>query len=261
MFDHAAQIHDGHRIADMAYDAQVMGDEDVGQAQRFLQFHEQVEDLGLDRHVERGHGFVADQHLRFHGQGACDSQPLALTAGKLARIAIGGLRGKPHQFEQAHRLVAPCAPGYQAVMDRSLGDQIASPLAQMQRRHGVLEDHLHRQVGGELVASAEARDIPAFEVDRPRALRKDLRDHAPQCRFSASRFANDSKDLALRHRQGDVVDGTNFGRRIHRLGPDQKPPERIGSAMEDLGEILHLEDRPGGGVHLWRTRGCNLAHA
>src|SRR5919199_5886584 len=42
-----AEVHDGDAVADVPYDAQVMGDEDVGQAERMLQRAQQVEDLRL----------------------------------------------------------------------------------------------------------------------------------------------------------------------------------------------------------------------
>jgi hypothetical protein len=51
--DHFAEVHDGDPVADVADDGQVVGDEDVGEPQLVLEIGEQVDDLGLDRDVER----------------------------------------------------------------------------------------------------------------------------------------------------------------------------------------------------------------
>ena len=48
----AAQVHDRHPVADMGDDAQVMGDEEIGEAVALLQLGEQIEDLGLDGDVQ-----------------------------------------------------------------------------------------------------------------------------------------------------------------------------------------------------------------
>ena len=47
------EVHDRHPVADVLDDAHVVGHEDVGQAELTLELVEQVEDLGLDRDVER----------------------------------------------------------------------------------------------------------------------------------------------------------------------------------------------------------------
>ena len=51
----------------------------------------QVEDLRLDRHVERGGRFVGDQHLRIAGQRHRDHHALAHPAGELVRVGVDAL--------------------------------------------------------------------------------------------------------------------------------------------------------------------------
>ena len=53
-----------------------------------LQVLQQVDDLRLDRDVERGDRLVEHQEARGHGQRARDSDPLALAAGELVRVAL-----------------------------------------------------------------------------------------------------------------------------------------------------------------------------
>ena len=50
---------------------------------------EQVEDLGLHRHVERGDRLVADDHLGIEHERPGDADALALAARELVRTPIG----------------------------------------------------------------------------------------------------------------------------------------------------------------------------
>ena len=104
-FHHFAQVHDRHMGGDVLYHTQIMGDEDQRDAQLLLQVHEQVDDLGLDRHIQGGDALVTDDQLGTDGQGAGNTKPLALAAGKLMEMCIrdsyGGYCGsdvlRPHR--------------------------------------------------------------------------------------------------------------------------------------------------------------------
>ena len=72
----------------MLDDGQVVGDEEVGQAELLLEVVEQVEDLALDRDVERADRLVADDELRVERQRPGDADALALAAGELVRVAV-----------------------------------------------------------------------------------------------------------------------------------------------------------------------------
>ena len=56
-----------------------MGDEDHRQVHPVTDLVQKLEDLRLDRHIECGHRLVRYQNLGFQGQGAGDSDPLALS--------------------------------------------------------------------------------------------------------------------------------------------------------------------------------------
>jgi hypothetical protein len=77
----------------VADDAEVVADEEVGEAELGLQVLEQVDDLRLDRDVEGRDGLVADDELGPQGQGPGDADALALAAGELVREALGAPRG------------------------------------------------------------------------------------------------------------------------------------------------------------------------
>ena len=61
-----------------------MGDEQEGEAVLGLQVLEQVDDLGLDRHIQRRDRLVGHDQLRLHQQRPGNADPLALASGKLA---------------------------------------------------------------------------------------------------------------------------------------------------------------------------------
>ena len=74
-------------VTDMAHHGQVVRDEQIGQALLALQVLHDVEHLGLDGHVQRRRGLVADQELGLRGERARDGDALALAAGELVRVA------------------------------------------------------------------------------------------------------------------------------------------------------------------------------
>ena len=77
----------------MLDDGQVVGDEDVGEAELALEAGEEVEDLGLDGFVEGADGFVEDDEAGLEGEGAGDVDALFLAAGELVGVAGAELGG------------------------------------------------------------------------------------------------------------------------------------------------------------------------
>ena len=76
------------RVGQRAHHGQVMADEQDRQAHLLLQVQQQVDDLRLDRHIERRGRLIRHQHRRPQDQGAGDGDALALAAGQFVRIAL-----------------------------------------------------------------------------------------------------------------------------------------------------------------------------
>jgi hypothetical protein len=76
LLDDLALVHHGDPMGQMFDDRQVMRHEQIGQTEPVLQVQEQVDDAGLDRHVERRHRFVESENLRLQRQRASDADPL-----------------------------------------------------------------------------------------------------------------------------------------------------------------------------------------
>ena len=62
-FDDAAGAHDRDAVRDVIDNRQIVRDEQVGQPQLFLQIHQQIQNLCLDRDIERRDRLVADDQL------------------------------------------------------------------------------------------------------------------------------------------------------------------------------------------------------
>jgi hypothetical protein len=101
-------LHDGHLIAEIADDVQVVGDEQICEPFLLLQVLEQVQNLGLDGNIKGAGGFVQDQETGRGGQRASDADALALSSGELMREPMGVLSSQPALVQQ---IVSICLEG------------------------------------------------------------------------------------------------------------------------------------------------------
>lgn len=81
-FHDLAEVQDGDVVADVLDHPEIVGDEQVAEAEIVLQPAQEVEDLCLYRDVEGGDGLVAAEEFRAAGERAGDGDALALAAGK-----------------------------------------------------------------------------------------------------------------------------------------------------------------------------------
>ena len=81
-----SRIHDGHPIAGLADQSQIVRYVQHGRAELGGNIADQIHDARLHRHVERGGGFIQQQQLRIRQQCHGDDDPLLLAAGNLVRV-------------------------------------------------------------------------------------------------------------------------------------------------------------------------------
>ena len=139
----AARVEHAHPSRETGDDTEVVGDEDDRGLRHLLHLLDDLEDLGLDGHVERGGRLVRDQHLGVVADRHRDHRPLAHAARELVRVLVGACGGLRDADEVEHldraslRLVARdllvCAHGF--------GDLIADLQHRVQRGQRILEDH------------------------------------------------------------------------------------------------------------------------
>jgi hypothetical protein len=100
--DDLALVQDVDAVGHLTHHGEVVRDEQVADPELHLQGAEQVQDLGLHRHVERRHRLVADKQLRLNGQGTGDRNTLAFAARQ--RRAFVSRRGLPVSRYSSSRL-------------------------------------------------------------------------------------------------------------------------------------------------------------
>jgi hypothetical protein len=152
------------RSADVLDHAEVVRDEDVGQAELLAQVFQQVDDLRLDGHVECAHGLVADDQLRAHRQRPRDADALALAAARTraGSAACGRRSGPPSPAARTMRSRTRAA-SWPAVDGQALADDGAHRHARVQRGVRVLEDDLHVARQRTQLVLAHGRDVAALE--------------------------------------------------------------------------------------------------
>ena len=202
-----AQIHDAQTVADMLDHAQVVGDEQIGEVEFVLQIHENVQNLGLDGHVQGGYRLVGDDELGLHRQSPGDADALALAAGELMGVAIGLLGTEAYPLQQVDRLLLRLRfAGTQLVEEHRLGEDLHDLLAWVEGGIGVLEDHLHLPADGAHLLGLEAGDVTPVKRDLARLWLDELDDRTCRGGFAASGLAHQAEHLALLHVETDVVD-------------------------------------------------------
>ena len=214
VFDDLAAVHDRDVVGHLVDDAKIVRDEQHGGAVFLPQLVHELEDLGLNGHVERRGRFVCDQQLRAAGQRHGDHDALPHTAGQLVRILLGddlGVRDLD-VGEQLDRFHGGLLLGHALVDHQRLGDLTADGKDRVQARHRFLEDH------GDLVAAdlvhlvhGQLRQVHAVEedlagVDIAVAVEQTEDAHGRDALAGAG-FADDAEDLTGVERIAHAVDG------------------------------------------------------
>ena len=119
--------HHGDPVGDVVDDGEVVRDEQVGEPDLLLQILQKVEDLRLDRDVERGDRLVADDDVRLQRERPGDADALALAAGEAVRIAVQVLGAEADHLQQPDRGRAPRRVGADAVDRERLGEDVRRP--------------------------------------------------------------------------------------------------------------------------------------
>ena len=208
---------------------EIVADEHIGEAALVAKVHQEVEDLGLDRDVERGGRLVEEENLRFQDQRAGDGDALALAARELVRVAVAEARPQADRVEH----VADALPRAVEALDRQrLGELGHDGLARVEGSVGILKHHLDPAVE---VAPALARHRLARQPDHAVIGGVEPGKRAQDRRFAAAGFADDAEALALLDLEADVIDDRRHGRiegdgQIVRLDHDAAP---AGGAPQD----------------------------
>ena len=212
--DGAPAVDDEHLVGDLPDDRQVVRDEDVRQMKLAPQVGEQVEDLCLDRDVERRDGLVEDEDLGLGGQGAGDRGPLALAAGQLPREGARFLLAEPDRVEELEGARRALRLASREVDALHLVERPADALVRVERRVRILEDDLDDAAALEPLRPARpAGQLPALEHHAPRRRLLQADEHPRDGRLAGARLADDAQRTARIELEGDATDRVHLGAR------------------------------------------------
>ena len=203
-----AEVHHRHSGRDVLHHREVVRDEQVREPEASLQVLQQVDDLRLDRDIERRYRLVADDEPRLHRDRARDADALALPAGEFVRVAPRVLRRKADQTQEFRHPLAFPALG-QTMQCKGFGEHVADGHSRVERAVRVLENHLHLTAQRAHLALREAEQVAPVEPDLPRSRLDQAQREASGGRLAAARFADQRQSFPGVELEADVVDRAN----------------------------------------------------
>ena len=211
---HPAEVHDADPVRDVPHDGQVVGDEDVRQAELVLQLLHQVDDLGLHRDVERRDRLVADEHLRVQRDAAGDADALPLATRELVGVAVDVLGVEPDEVEQLLDPLAAPTLRHDVLVDlERLSDDVADRHPGVERGVGVLEDDLDVATQPAHLAPGRAAPVGTLEDDLARGGLLEAHEQPAQRGLATAGLADDAERLALVQVEAHAVDGLDLADR------------------------------------------------
>src|SRR5262249_52278906 len=143
LLDDPAEVHHRDALRDVTDEPQVVRDEQDGEPQPLPKLTEKVDDLRLDRRVERGDRLVGNDELRAAGDRTGDADALALPSGELVRVPVERRRVETDVPDQPRGRLVPLGARSSDPMDvERLADERPHGHARVERRLWILEDDL-----------------------------------------------------------------------------------------------------------------------
>ena len=274
LLDDLAGVHDRHPVAHLGDDAEVVGDEDDRGAGLVAQVAHQVEDLGLDRHVERGRRLVGDEQLGLAGERHRDHHPLRHAARHLVRVGLRAAAagsGMPtiRSSSSAARAGRPCA----SCRDGARGPRRSGGRRpdRVQRRLGCWKIMLIRSPRILRISSSDSlsRSWPSNRTSPrldPAGLGDEPHDRQAGHALAAAGLADETHDLAAVDVEVDAVDGADDAVARVERGPQaldleqralatlvlRPPPRCRDELLDDVPVDRRVEQRLGAS----RSRRC-----
>ena len=191
-------------------------------AQLAPQPRQQLQDLRLDGHVERGGRLVGDEQRRPAGERHRDHHALPHAARHLVRIVVHAPLGigDADQLEAARpprraRVLASTCRDAAAAARRPARPSSCTGLSDVIGSWKIMRDLAAAHLA-HLAARAAARgrgreSAPAPPMMRPGRIAHQAHDRQRGHRLAAARLADDAERAAGREREADAVDGAKLG--------------------------------------------------
>jgi hypothetical protein len=223
--DLLARVLHLHPLRGFCHHAHVVGDQDEPHLGLALDVGEEIEDLRLNGHIERGGGFVRDEKPGFAGQRHGDHHALRHAAGQLVGKGFEpAFRvGDADEVEKLDRpALPPGAVEVEVGLERLL-DLEADREAGVERGHRFLEDHRH--VAADDLAALFRGHAAQVAAVKAHLVRRDGCGPGQEAHgskhgdgFAGAGFTHDGENVALIHGDVDAVhgaEGTACGVEFH----------------------------------------------
>ena len=232
--DDATEVHHADPIAHTGDHPQIVGDEEIGDVPLALEAGQEVQDVGLDRDIERRNDFIAQQQLGIDRQGPSDIDPLPLASRELVGSSVRHRRRQPDGPERGVDRFGQVSSFTPAQDPYRLLDALAYGHPGIERIVRVLEDHLHptpmtpQPFSRKTVEPGAAQRHRAGDLD-PVAPQQ-LGDRPGHGRFAGARFADQAQCFPRR----DVETDLRYGVNDSSAGP---------ASPKSNGQLLDFENR------------------
>ena len=229
---HLTQIHHQHPVRDELHHIEVMRDEHKGQIKFRLKVHQQVQNLRLDRFIQRRNRLIQNHQPRLQGQRPGNIHPLPLPTRQFMRVAPGKLRRRqPHRRQQIPRPLTRLTRAH-AMHLRRESDAVLNRQARVQRGIAVLKHHLHLPpiIAQRNAARARLTHRLAIKHHAARIKPQQLHQKPRGGGFAAAALPHNAERLALHHLKAHPIHGAHS-----RHGIAKQPPldrEMLGQAAK-----------------------------
>lgn len=205
-FHDLAEIHHGDAIRDVLDHGKPVRDEEIGQPELLLKILKQIDDLRLNRNVERRNRFIANDQLWVECECSCDADTLPLAAGEFVGIAVHIFRVKPDLAKKICDSFTLLGFISDAVyLERFRDDR---PYAQPRVEAGiwVLKDDLHLPAESLHLAVRKANDVLSLKQNLTRRRFMKPQKAPPDGRLSAARLTDQPERLARKYVKRYAID-------------------------------------------------------
>ena len=257
--DDFPEIHHRDAVGDVFNHRQVVRNEEVGELEFVFELREQIDDLGLDRDVQRRDRLVQHHELGLKGERPGDADALPLAPGKLVRVAIQVGRVEAHFHQDFLDAVAAFGFGSDTVDPQPFLDDPADGHAGIQGAERILKDDLH--IAAEL-PQRRARavgDVFAAKVNRAARRFVQAQQRAADRRFAAAAFADESQRFAGLDGERDVIHGVDVS---HHALQQPLPHRKVLFQVADFQQWWRRWGGHGAGLNIGGSRpGGNARYA
>ena len=217
-------VHDHHLVGHVRDDPEIVGDHHHGHLQIALQLLDQLQDLGLDRDIQRRGRFIGNEQCRSTDQRHRDHGPLAQAPGQFEWIGVFGLDRirETHQAQHFdHSRTALRLADRRAMQRERFTDLVADRVQRRQGRHRLLKNdrylatpyrtHLgtgHVEPGNVddrlRVARITQQDLALLDTGHAR---QDAHDRLRNDGLAGTRFPHQGHGAPGRNPEGHTIDG------------------------------------------------------